>query len=47
MISNITKEAFYHLLKEAVEKGEKAQDLTVSELVKELSMKLSEIFKES
>ena len=47
MISNITKEAFYHLLKEAVEKGETAQNLTVSELVKELSMKLSEIFKES
>ena len=47
MISNIAKEAFYHLLKEAVEKGEMIKILTVNELVKELSMRLSEIFKES
>lgn len=46
MISNITKEAFYHILKDAVDKGETSQSLTVNELVKELSIRLGEIFKE-
>ena len=45
MISNVTKEAFYHILKEAVEKGEKTQNLTANELVEELSIQLGEIFK--
>lgn len=45
MISNVTKEAFYHMLVEAVEKGETTQDLTATELVEELSIQLSEIFK--
>lgn len=44
MISNITKEAFYHILEEAVEKGETTQNLTAAELVEELSILLSEIF---
>ena len=46
MISNVTKEAFYHIMKEAVDKGEKDQNVTVDELVKELSIRLGEIFKE-
>ena len=46
MISNVTKEAFYHIMKEAVDKGENDQNLTVDELVKELSIRLGEIFKE-
>ena len=46
MISNVTKDAFYHLMKEAVDKGETDQNLTVDELVKELSIRLGEIFKE-
>ena len=45
MISNVTKEAFYHILKDAVEKGETTQNLTANELVEELSIRLSEIFK--
>lgn len=47
MISNVTKEAFYHILKEAVNKGESSKNITVNELVKELSVQLGEIFKEN
>ena len=47
MISNVTKEAFYHIMKEAVDKGENDQNLTADELVKELSIRLREIFKEN
>ena len=47
MISNVTKEAFYHILKDAVDKGETSQNLTATELVEELSIQLSEIFKEN
>lgn len=47
MISNVTKEAFYHILEEAVKKGETTQNLTATELVEELSILLSEIFKKA
>lgn len=46
MISNITKKAFYHILKEAVEKGENVPNLTADELVEELSIRLGEMLKE-
>ncbi|WP_156187566.1 hypothetical protein [Peribacillus loiseleuriae] len=43
MNASIAKEDFYHILKEAFEKGESEGNLTVSELIEELSLKLQEI----
>ncbi|MFJ8257609.1 hypothetical protein ACIQ4Z_10100 [Peribacillus asahii] len=38
--TNISNEAFYQLLREALEKGEQDPNVTVDELVEELSIKL-------
>lgn len=46
MNASITKEDFYHILKEAFEKGESERDVTVNELVEELSLKLRAILLE-
>lgn len=47
MDASITKEDFYHILKEAFEKGESERDVTVNELVEELTLKLQAILLEA
>lgn len=47
MKAKIEKEEFYYILKAAFEKGETERNVTVRELVEDLSIKLSVIIKKA